>query len=54
MTVKQLKEWHKWVKQYKNGYHLSKTDEQELIRLNHRVMEDSHEIHNNNMLNNRR
>lgn len=29
---------------------LSNSDYQELIRLNHLVMEASHEIHNNNML----
>lgn len=50
MTKKELNEWYMYHKQIKNGYHMSKSDYQELIRLNHRVMEIAHEIHNKNML----
>ena len=51
MNNETLKEWYTYYTQYKNGYHLSKSDLQEFIRLNHLLMELSHEIHNKNMLN---
>jgi len=47
MTTQELKQWDTLRKQYKNGYHLSMSDWKELIRLNHLVMEASHDIHNN-------
>lgn len=50
MTIKELQEWHKWYRQYKNGYHMSDNDKQELIRLNYLVMELTHEVHNDNMM----
>ena len=50
MTRLELKEWDKAQRQYKNGYHLSDSDWRELVRLNHLIMEISHDIHNNNML----
>ena len=49
MTNIELKEWHLLQKQVKNGYHMEKTDWNDLIKLNHLVMEASHEIHNKNM-----
>ena len=51
MTKKDLNEWYKLRIQYVNGYHLEPSDWRELVRLNHLVMEASHEIHNHNMLN---
>jgi len=51
MTQQQLKEWQVLVKQYNNGYHLSAPDKQELLRLNHLVMELSNKIHNDHMIN---
>jgi len=50
MTTQELKQWDTLRKQYKNSYHLSVSDWKELIRLNHLIMEASHDIHNNNML----
>ena len=50
MTTQELKQWDTLRKQYKNGYHLSVSDWKELIRLNHLIMEASHDIHNSNML----
>ncbi len=50
MTKKELNQWYDLHKQIVNGYHLSKDDWQDLIRLNHLVMETSHAIHNKNML----
>jgi len=50
MTTQELKQWDTLRKQYKNGYHLSMSDWKELIRLNHLIMEASHDVHNNNML----
>lgn len=50
MTTEELKEWEVFYRQYKNGYHLSKHDWMTFIRLNHLVMEASHEVHNDNML----
>ena len=46
MTIKELLEW----KKLSNQKEIDKPDYQELIRLNHRVMEIANEIHNNNML----
>jgi hypothetical protein len=50
MTKKELLDWYNLKKQVDNGYHMEKSDWQELIRLNHLVMEASHKIHNDNML----
>lgn len=50
ITQKELLEWLKWYNQWNNGYHLSESDYAELIRLNHRVMELTHNVHNDNML----
>lgn len=51
MTQEKLKQWQVLVKQYINAWHLSDSDKQQLIRLNHEVMELSHRIHNDNMFN---
>ena len=63
MTKKELDTWFKYLKAYKitqkngnnavdtmNGVYMEREDYQELIRLNHLVMELSHEIHNDNMM----
>ena len=50
MTDQELKDWRELQKQFENGYHLSKHDWKNLIRLNHQVMELSRNIHNDNML----
>ncbi len=49
MNEEEKKEYFMLLNQHKNGYHLSNSDKQELIRLNHLIMEDCHEIHNANM-----
>ena len=49
MTKQELNEWFTLYKQVKNGYHMEPHDWRELVRLNHLVMEASHEIHNKNM-----
>lgn len=51
MTKEELERWFELRQQIVNGYHVSNWDMQELIRLNHLVMEASHEIHNQNMMN---
>jgi len=51
MNEEERKEYFILLNQYKNNYHLSKSDKSELIRLNHLIMEDAHMIHNNNMMN---
>ena len=51
MNEQELKEWYELMVQFQNGYHLSVNDWRELTRLNHLVMEVSHNIHNTNMLN---
>lgn len=50
MTIEQVQEWHTLRLQLKNGYHLSKYDIDHLVHLNHLLMEETHEIHNNRML----
>jgi hypothetical protein len=50
MTKSDLNEWYKLREQLINGWYLSESDKQELIRLNHLVMEACHKIHNDNML----
>ena len=50
MTDQEYKDWLKLAKQFKNGYHLSKNDWKELLRLNHLLMELSHKIHNENQM----
>lgn len=51
MTDDDLKQWDILRKQLKNGYHMEKSDLQELVRLNHLVLEVTSEIHNMNMRN---
>lgn len=50
MKKEDLNKWYMLYKQVKNGYHMEPIDWRELIRLNHLIMEATHEIHNNNML----
>lgn len=45
-----LNDWWLLMNQYQKGFHLSRNDWMELTRLNHLIMEKSHEIHNENML----
>ena len=52
MTKEELKQWQILVSQVNNGYHLSNSDKQELLRLNYQVMEIANNIHNQNMLDN--
>lgn len=65
MTKKELNIWFRYYKAYKttkkngnnaidimNGVYMDKCDYQELISLNHSVMELAHEVHNDNMFNN--
>jgi len=49
MTKTELKEWYTLQLQFKNGYHLSENDWRELVRLNHLIIELSHDIHNASM-----
>jgi len=49
MTNQELKEWRTLQKQFANGYHLSKNDWKELVRLNHIIKEVVQNIHNENM-----
>lgn len=51
ITEDELKNWWTLREQFINGWHLSKSDWNELVRLNHLVMEASHKIHNDSMLN---
>ena len=46
-----VKEWYKLVKQYQNGF-MPADAFRELVRLNHLVMEMTHAIHNDNMMDN--
>lgn len=54
MTIKpasqDVTDWAVYIDQLRNGYHLSDSDKQELIRLNYLIMDVCHEIHNTNML----
>jgi hypothetical protein len=50
MTKKDLNNWYTLRIQFINGYHMEPWEWQELIRLNHLVMEATHDIHNKNML----
>lgn len=50
MTPQELKDWATLREQHVNGWHMSENDWRELVRLNHLVMEASHDIHNTNML----
>lgn len=50
MKKEDLNNWYTLYRQKINGYHMSKLDKQDLIRLNHLVMEATHEIHNDHML----
>jgi hypothetical protein len=49
LTKEILSEWYELRQQIVNGYHLSDSDKKALLRLNHLVMEASHDIHNANM-----
>lgn len=50
MKKQDLDRWYTLRKQVINGYHMEKSDWTELIQLNYQVMEASHRIHNDNML----
>lgn len=50
MTTDELNEWFVFYKLYRNGVSFSDWEWNNFIRLNHLVMESSHEIHNKNML----
>ena len=50
MDKQELNEWYTLTRQYENGYHLSKTDIQNLRRLNHKIMNTAHMIHNDSMM----
>ncbi len=50
MTEIELNQWYANYRQYKNAYHFSENDWSNFVRLNHLVMEASHEVHNKNML----
>ena len=45
-----LNQWFELYSQKQNGYHMSEADYKELVRLNHLVMDATHEIHNARML----
>ena len=49
MTKAELLTWWELLQQVKNGWHVETFDKQELIRLNHLVMEEAHKIHNDNI-----
>lgn len=51
MKKQELNEWFLLYSQLKNGYHMSDNDYRELVRLNHLMMEVTHDIHNDNMTN---
>lgn len=54
MTIWELKNWHKCYRQYKTevmgGLRMDTSDKEDLIKLNHRLMELCHRVHNNEML----
>mgnify|MGYP001611459344 CR=1 FL=1 len=52
MKKKELSVWYRYIKALQQGKYLEKEDKRELIRLNHLVIEASHKIHNDNMINN--
>ena len=54
MTDTELKEWNELRKQVVNGYHVSNWDWSNLVRLNYLVMEQCHNIHNDNMMKDRK
>jgi len=54
ITNKELLEWLKWYRQYNNSYHMSENDWKELVRLNHLVLDMTHEVHNEDMLKDRK
>jgi len=49
-TAKDFSKWYPLWQQLVNGWHLSDSDKNELLQLNHRLMEICHDIHNKNML----
>lgn len=50
MNKEELNQWYMLLQQVKNGYHMSKFDKQELIRLNHLVMTEANKVHNDHVL----
>jgi hypothetical protein len=48
-TKADLEKWYELILQVNNGYHMEKSDNEELIRLNHLIMESCHDIHNESM-----
>lgn len=50
MKKEDVNKWYVLRNQIVNGWHMSTIDKQELIRLNHLVMEATHKIHNDHML----
>lgn len=51
MTKQDLNQWDTLRRQVRDGYYMSEQDKRDLLRLNMSLMEETHEIHNNNMLN---
>lgn len=52
-TQQELIEWHHLIRRKKYAGKLESYENTRLFQLNHRVMEVAHEIHNNNMLENK-
>ncbi len=50
MTQKELELWFSYMLTIEAGEKLGHSDYSELLRLNHKVMELAHKIHNKNML----
>lgn len=50
ITPEDLADWYQLRKKFVNGWYMSENDWLELIRLNHIIMDASHNIHNTNML----
>ena len=50
MTRKEFNQWYTLRKQVVNGWHMSTLDKQDLLRLNHDVLEAASKIQNNHML----
>jgi len=43
--------WYNLYKSYRDGLHMSQNDITEFLRLNHRIMEEVHKVHNESMSN---
>lgn len=50
LTKEELNEWYTLREQVVNGWHMEAYDWQQLVRLNHRVLEASGYIHNKHMM----